>query len=150
MSPYSPRRNSAGYTILEVLVTIAFMALLTKFAISNIKSLQNPLADASFEVSHFLRLVRSRAISQTLAIKVAPLSSTRIGTSKSTTCTGTMTAISDLTLTLPNQSSLPDTTWSVCFTPRGLAATNITFQILGRDGRSKTVEIALGGGVQIQ
>ncbi len=135
---------------MEVLVAITFIAILSYAAVSNIKSLENPLADASFQVSHFLRLARSRAISQTIAIQLSPSSSTGIAASSSDSCSGTMTPMDDLSLTLPDGAFFVDTAWTACFTQRGLADDNIVFDLQNQQGSTRTIELALGGGVQIR
>lgn len=61
-----------------------------------------------------------------------------------------MTALDDLIVDLPNGASMSDTSWTACFTPRGLSESNVTFDLNDADGQSRTVEIALGGGVRIQ
>jgi prepilin-type N-terminal cleavage/methylation domain-containing protein len=139
-----------GVTLLEILVTLMIMTILLGTAVSNLKVLNNPLANASFSVSHYLRLARSRAISQTLAIQIAPSSSTTLAASSAKTCSDTMSPMTGLDLQLPSGSRLLDTDWSVCFTARGLSTSNVTFDLSGDSSSTRTVEIALGGGVRIK
>jgi prepilin-type N-terminal cleavage/methylation domain-containing protein len=144
------RYQESGFTIIEMLVTLGLMALLSTIAISNFKELENPVADASYQVSRFIRLARSRAISQTIAIVIQPSSTTEIVALSSDACDGTLTTIDDLSMTFPDGALLSNTEWSACFNQRGLSDTNLTFQIQDEEGKSRTIEIALGGGVQIQ
>jgi len=90
------RYQESGFTIIEMLVTLGLMALLSTIAISNFKELENPVADASYQVSRFIRLARSRAISQTIAIVIQPSSTTDIVALSSDACDGTLTTIDDL------------------------------------------------------
>jgi prepilin-type N-terminal cleavage/methylation domain-containing protein len=143
-------RCERGFTLSEMIVTLGIIAILSATAVSNLKELDDPLADASFTVTHYLRLVRARGISQTIFVTVQPTSTTAISASSSDSCTSALTLIPELNVTLPRGASLSDTSWSACFTPRGLSENNVTFQINDTDGRSRTVEIALGGGVRIQ
>lgn len=144
------KNNEAGFTLSDMLIALGLMAVLSSMAISNIKQLENPLTDASYQVSRFVRLVRSRAISQTIVIVIQPSSTTQIVSFSSDDCDGTLTSISDLSLTLPNGSSLTDTDWSACLNQRGLSDTNLTFDIRDEEGDTRTIELALGGGVQVQ
>lgn len=144
------KRKERGYTVLNILATLSLIGILTAIGVSNLKELNDALADASFSVSHFLRLARSRAMSQTLSVQVAPISSTRIGASSAASCAGTMSPISDLVFDLPDGAVFADTEWSVCFTQRGLASLDLRFDLQDKDSRKKTIEIALGGGVRIQ
>ncbi len=143
-------RAESGFSFIDMLVAMALMAILSYMAVSNIKELENPLADASYQVSRFIRLIRSRAISQTIVIVIQPDSATEIVSFSSTACDGALTAINDLSLTLPDGSSLTDTNWSACLNQRGLSDTNLVFSIQDQEGKTRSIELALGGGVQIQ
>ncbi|MCI5064794.1 GspH/FimT family pseudopilin [bacterium] len=142
--------TEAGFTLTEMIATVGLVTILSTIAISNFKELENPVVDASYQVSRFIRLARSRAISQTIAIVIQPDSTTELVAFSSDDCNGTLTSLGDLSMTLPDGALLSDTEWSTCFTQRGLSDTNVTFQIQDVDGKSRTIEIALGGGVQVQ
>lgn len=143
------RQSERGYTLLNVVGALALTALLAGTAVGSFKELSDPLANASFASEHFLRLARSQAISNTQAIQVSPISSSRIGAYSSGSCTGTMTAVDNLFVDLPAGAALTDTSWSVCFTQRGLANSNVSFTIQDSDGLARTVSIALGGGTKV-
>jgi len=143
--------NQKGFSLINLAVTVSLIGILSSIAISNMKEINDPLVDASFQVTHFVRKARSEAISDTVSIQIAPISSYRIGAwSSPTSCSSTMTPVNDLFLNLPSGSNLSSTAWSICFSQRGLANSNITFNIRNTAGDTRTVEIALGGGVRIQ
>lgn len=136
--------------MIELITVIAFIAIISATAVSNLKVLNDPLADASFTVSHYLRLARARAISQTQFVRVVPVSTTDIGAQVGTSCDEATTPVPELSTQFPKGSFMNDIEWEVCFTPRGLSADNLAFLIRDVDGHTKTVEVALGGGVRIQ
>lgn len=143
--------NERGHTIFELMVAFMIVAVLSATAVSNLKVTENPLADATFETAHFMKLVRARAISQTTYLKVSPSSTTKMIVQSGTSCaTGTTyTTISDFLLVLPAGSRFSATTWSACFNPRGQASANVTFTIQDTSsGKTRTIEIALGGATQ--
>ena len=144
------KNDESGVTIFELLAVLFIISLISATVVSNIKEINRPLTNATFEVTHFLRLVRARAISQTQYIKVSPTSAFAIASTAGTSCALATSPISDLTLNLPKDTNLVSTSWSICFTPRGLTEASKTFQIRNEDSLTKTVEIALGGGVRIQ
>ena len=141
-------RNESGYTLMNLLTTLSLIAIFSATAVSNLKVLENPLADASFALTHFLRVVRADAMAQTIAIEVAPTSSTTIGTSTASSCDATMTPNTDLQLTLNDGVVLLDTTWSFCFTSRGLSDSNIVIDINEAERGTRSIEVALGGGTR--
>lgn len=139
-----------GFSVIELLTVLIIAGILSASVMSNIKVMNRPLTNASFEVAHFLRLARAKAISQTTYIKVAPLSAFKLVTYSGDSCANATTLINDLNLILPNNTSLPSTSWSICFSPRGLAPTASMFSIKDENNTTRTVEIALGGGVRMQ
>jgi prepilin-type N-terminal cleavage/methylation domain-containing protein len=142
--------NTSGFSIFELLVVLIIFAILSASVMSNVKEINRPLTNASFELTHFLRLARSRAISQTTFIKVAPLSAFKLAAYTGESCATTTTAINNLTLDLPDNTNLIATDWSICFSPRGLTPTSTTFTISDENNSTRVVEIALGGGVRMQ
>lgn len=140
----------SGYSMIEIIVVMAIAAVVMGTAISNLKELNDPLSNASFSLGHYLRLARSRAISQTLAIQLQPSGSNRIVASSADSCSGTMTPMSDLSFDFPTGSRMVSTTWTICFSSRGFTPQEVEFDIQGDTSLTKTVSVALGGGSQIE
>lgn len=143
------RLATSGFSLFELIATLALLSILLGIAIPNFRIQTRPLNDASASTEQFLQLVRSRAISGTAVYKVTPLSQSQIQVFTGSTCASATTLSTDLILKLPSGATLTDTTWYVCFNPRGRADAAISFQITAEDGRSKTISVALGGGVKI-
>ena len=141
--------RQSGFSLLELLAGLLLIGIISSTAISNLNALKNPLTNTGHLVSHYLRLVRSRAISQTLAIEVSPESNSRLVAKSTSSCSGSMSPIDDLSLDFQDGVTLEDTDWTVCFNQRGLADSYITFTIESAQG-SKTIQVALGGGVKIE
>ncbi len=129
---------------------MTFGAILMGSAVSNIRKLDNPIENAATETLGFLKQIRARAMSSTLAYKVSPESTTRLRVQYSTTCTGTMVSDNSLFLELPKTTSFAATNWNTCFSPRGLASANVTFAIQDVGDHLKTIEVVLGGAARIQ
>ncbi len=144
--------NQSGFTMFEILVVVALVGILTMVAVSNIKVLENPLTNTSANLTHYFRLVRARALSQTRSIKVTPSGTQRLIAASATSCSAPSEDFrneSSLTLDLDRQTQITDTSWSVCFNQRGLVHEYTAFTL--SSGRSsKLVEIALGGGIRIR
>ena len=147
----SPARKDNGFSMLELLVVVAFLGIVSVIAVTNLKTLESPLANAGFTTGHYLRLVRAQAISTTSYIRLDPTSSTQLTASNVTTsdCSGTTTAITDLIYNYESGITLSATDWYICFTPRGLSDEHVTFSFSDTTG-TKTVQVALGGGVKVE
>ncbi|MBX7138199.1 MAG: prepilin-type N-terminal cleavage/methylation domain-containing protein [Oligoflexia bacterium] len=140
----------AGYSLMEMLVVLALISIIAATALSDLKVLENPLSSASANITHYLRLVRSRAISQTKAIKVTPSGYRRLSASSAESCTSEVfTPVTDLTLDLDDDIALRTNDWHVCFSQRGLADAHVIFEFYSSTG-DRTVQIALGGGIKIE
>jgi len=139
-----------GFTLIELMAVFMIVSILAATGMSNLKTLDNPLNDASLALTHFVKLARARAVSQTKAVVITPASSARLKVQSASTCSETMTDVSDFFYDMPDSTSFIDTTWSVCFTSRGLATTNQIFTIRNDKGGTNEIEIALGGGVRVK
>jgi prepilin-type N-terminal cleavage/methylation domain-containing protein len=144
----SQARIELGYTILELMVTLGIVSILALTAVYNLRQINSPIKNATFSVEQFIRLARANAISGTQMIQVQPISATVIGTYSGSSCSGTMTAISNGTLTMPSGSSLLETNWTVCFNQRGVTSASTLFHIKDNKGNSRAIRVALGGGTK--
>ena len=145
--------DQSGFTLVNMLTTLSLIAILSAIAISDLKEVNSPLVDSSFQITHFLREARSKAMSKTVTVKVSPISAYSIKAEQGNSCspTETFTPLSPtMQSNLPNGASLTDTTWEICFTKRGLASQSSLFLIQDEEGQTRTVEVALGGASRIQ
>lgn len=147
------RGDRAGFTLLEMLVVMMLTGILSYIGVYNLKEMASPIEDATTSTVSFLKIVRARALATTSAYTVYPVTSTRLGARTSARCddpVGETTIDSLLQLTFPAGAQLLETAWTVCFTARGLAATDQTFQLRDIASQTRTVEVLLGGSVRIQ
>jgi prepilin-type N-terminal cleavage/methylation domain-containing protein len=140
----------SGFTIVELLVTFAIISVLSGIAVMNLNALSNSSENAAASLVGLLKQARARAIASTSAYFVVPISSTSIVTRSGTTCSDA-SPVDDptLTLQLASGATLGSTSWSVCFTSRGLSDSNTEIVVNDIHSHSLTVEVFLGGGVQI-
>lgn len=145
------QRRVAGFTLFEMLLVLALTSILSYIGVSGLKNLASPIQDATTSTVSFLKVVRARALATTSSYTVYPISSTRLGTRYSASCEDdplTMTTDSTLLLQFPAGASLESTSWTVCFTARGLAFDDATLAINGTGGTRK-LEVLLGGSVRV-
>jgi hypothetical protein len=66
------------------------------------------------------------------------------------TCSDTTwTTDGDLRLELPGGVTMNDTTWSVCFSSRGISLNNITVTLVHTKYGTRDIEVLLGGTTRI-
>lgn len=142
------RASSRGFTIFELLVAISIAGIMTGMGLFAFRQLDDPASDGAGQLMGFLKKGRSRAMASTSAYTLKPASTTTLQATTGTSCTATQTADPSMNLTLPNGAILNDTTWSICYTARGLA--NSSASILIHDSNStKTIQVVLGGAVRV-
>ncbi len=138
-------------SLLEILVVVATVSILVTLGTAvDFKPLQNPLITETSNLTSFLKHARAKAVSTTSAIMVFPVSQTSVKAVRGISCnTIDVDSPADSQLQLSNGVLITNTEWSSCFTARGLATDNAQIPI-AHNGKTKTIEIMLGGGSRIQ
>jgi prepilin-type N-terminal cleavage/methylation domain-containing protein len=162
---YSSR---TGFTLAEVMVTVAVLGIMTAIAAPTIRFGSNPLKDTSNRIAGNLKLLRAKAMSQTSAYRLQAVPGIAPGTvalemKRATLCSDTVwtadptfvtedtlldrqVQISQVTL---NSQLKPIDSWSICYNGRGLATQNLVLTL--RDDRSgQTITVFPGGAVDVQ
>lgn len=141
--------SQSGFSLLEMLVALSVVGAISGIAVMNLRSLSSAAENGAAQLLGFFKQARAKAISTTSAYFVVPTSSSEVITRVGTSCSDAApVADPALELSLPSGASLSDTTWSVCFTSRGLSDSNFSVTVLDTQSGSKTVEVLLGGGVR--
>lgn len=76
MAMQPPKYNCQGFTLVEMLVTLAVAGIVAGFAVPSLLSLNKPLRDGSLQFKSHLSLVRSKAISSNQSYRIKPKFST--------------------------------------------------------------------------
>lgn len=142
-------RADSGYSLLEVLIVVALSGVLLGSAVLNTRVMRDVSKDAASGIEEMIKKSRSKALATTKAYTVRPSSTGRLISTYGDSCTSTVqTSDAELSFTLPTGASLLSTSWSVCYSSRGLSQSSVNIQVY--DGtRTKTVQVVLGGGVRI-
>ena len=143
-------KQETGFTVVELLVVFALVSIMSGLAVMNLNALSNSSENAAASLVGLLKQARARAISTTSAYFVVPASTNSIITQSGVNCSDPA-PVEDTTLNLvfPAGASLGATTWSVCFTSRGLSDSNTEIVVNDIHSSTRTVEVLLGGSVQL-
>ena len=141
-------RSSKGFSVVELIAVLGLMTVLCGIAVFKYKDLGNPQNAAAMEVMTFIKQTRSKAIASTWAYTIKPSSLSKIDATYGSSCTAAQTPDPQLSLKMPNGSSLTSTTWSICYEARGLSRNAVDIGVSQPTG-SKTVQVVLGGAVRV-
>lgn len=142
-------RKNAGISLLEMMVVLVLGTMLSYISFVNLRKFSNPAINAAASLSSYIKGIRQQALLSTRAYKITPISSTQARASYATSCSSTsFTVDSTTTFKMPSGSALSSTSWSVCYSPRGLSPSSVNI-IINDSSKTKTVQVALGGAVRI-
>ena len=142
--------RQAGASLLETLVVVAIIALFVAATLANLQPAEAPLQTGSRLVEAFIFQARSSAIATTSVYRVLPDGAGRLVTEYADACDDvTWTSEPGGVLHLPDEVTMTDTDWTVCFGRRGLSTANLTVTLVHPDFGSKQVEVLLGGATRV-
>lgn len=142
-------KKENGFTLLEMMVVLGIMTILTGIAVLNLKKFDQASSNAANQIASLIKSSRSYGMTSTVTVQIKPISSTAISVTSAATCAATIrTTIPELSYNLPDGATLSSTTWSLCYTSRGLSRESINIQLTDRS-RTKTVQVTLGGGIRV-
>jgi prepilin-type N-terminal cleavage/methylation domain-containing protein len=67
-----PKYNSQGFTLIEMVATLALAGIIMSFALPSLMTLDKPLRSGTFQFKNQLSLIRSKAISGSRAYRIRP------------------------------------------------------------------------------
>jgi prepilin-type N-terminal cleavage/methylation domain-containing protein len=152
----STRGARQGFTLIEIIITLAVIGIVLAIAALNLRGFHDPLHEAATDLSGLMKQSRAKAMATTSAYRVlvSPSGSQHLITEAAISCdtasTG-WTADSALTTDLPAHITMTVTQGSLptCFDPRGIASEDVIFKLTDGNGRTMSVEVMLGGAVRI-
>lgn len=164
---FYPTDTQSGFSVLELMVTLGFVGILSAIAIPRISFATRPLGDSTNRLSSTFKMVRAKAMSQTAAFRVRPTSASSFRIERARTCNttnptdwqadGTFSVndsrldqnINFINATENGLTRSPSNGWSVCFSGRGMANTNLILTLQNQtDSKQKRIEVFPGGAVQ--
>lgn len=141
-------RAESGYTILEMVFTMAIAAILSGLMVGGYRELNDPLQNGANQIISQLKHARVKAISNTTVYRVEPDGANQLHFYNGNSCDDADTLENALTINLPAGVTLGNTEWELCFNQRGLANQSLEIEIL-EESRLKTIEVLVGGSVRI-
>jgi len=142
--------NASGITMVEVLVVVTIIGLSVGVAAFKLKPLETPLHSGTVLLEGFFRQVRRQAMATTSAYRVVPVGTERLMAQHASSCLATTWVDDPLVhLRLPNGVDMSSSTWSVCFSSRGISMNNVTVTLSHADFGQRQVEVLIGGTTRV-
>lgn len=142
--------NERGTSLMELLVVLALLGLSVSAVAFNLSPLETPLHSGTVLLESYFRQVRRQAMATTAAYRAVPVGQNRLITQRASSCLDTTWTDEPLVqLELPDGVNMTDSKWRVCFSSRGISASNVTVTLIHADFGQKKVEVLIGGTTRI-
>ncbi len=142
--------RQAGTSLIETIATLAIIALFLGGTLANLEPAEAPLQTGSMLVEGLILQARSSAMATTSAYRIVPVGAGRLLNEHADRCSdASWTSEPGNALDLPDEVTLSDTDWTVCFGRRGLSTDNLTLTLVHPEYGSRQIEVLLGGTTRV-
>jgi len=144
------RQRESGTSLVELLAVLAVAGLTLGAATAVLKPAEAPLETGAVLLEGFFTRARARAMATTSAYRVSATDADTVVADFAANCAAsTWTAEERMELDFPDEVTLTDTTWSVCFSSRGAASANVVVTLNHPRTGSRQIEVFTGGSARI-
>jgi prepilin-type N-terminal cleavage/methylation domain-containing protein len=147
-----------GVSLLELIVTMAVLAIAFTIAALNLRPLGDDLGNAVSEMSGTLKQAKIKAMATTSAYRVRPTSTTEVVVERARDCAGAGGWVTQTSMaqTLRENVTFTTTTWQVCFSSRGFSMdsslnfSSPSFTVKDKKGKTSRLNVFIAGAVVTQ
>lgn len=151
--------SDKGFSLIEIITVTTIVGVLAAIAAPSIQFGAQPLTDTNSLITANLKLMRAKAMAQTSAYRIRPVSVNQLLIERAQNCSATADwsrdpgfADEDLTLdddveiltVTENNLTIPTNNWSLCYNSRGMADKNLTLTLSDGDDQN-IIEVFPGG-----
>lgn len=147
-------KSESGLTIIEMLVTLAIVGIIAGIVALNLRPLSQDASNAANTIAAYLKQVRARAMTTTSAYRIIYVSDTELQAEWALSCASAdWQPEQRFRHSLSGGAKMLNVTAGTiltCFSPRGISDSNTELSLKDDRERFATLELFLGGGVEIR
>lgn len=149
-------RRTAGFTILELLILLAVLGILFGIAAWDVRPLNNDARNAAHQLASAVHITRTRAMATTSAHRLVVAGPSELRVEAAVRCDdpeADWSTENAFATTFPRGAALQGVAPAevlTCFDPRGIGNASPTLTIQDGRGRTATVDLYAGGGVELR
>jgi hypothetical protein len=150
MSAFRRNNSESGTSLIELIAVLAVIGVTVGAATAILKPAAAPLETGAVLLEGFLTRARARAMATTSAYRITAADASNIVADYAANCAAaTWTAEEGMKLELPDEVTLADTSWTVCFSSRGTSSTNFVITLNHPRTGFEQIEVFTGGSARI-
>ena len=139
-----------GMTLIEVLAVLVILAIALTAVAMNLLPQDNPVDTSTNLLEGAFREARLNAIATMSSYRVSPTGPNGVSGEKGASCSGTTWSVDpSLNTAFPSGVTISPTTWSVCFSSRGISTSNVVVTVAHPSHTSRRVEVLFGGTTRV-
>jgi hypothetical protein len=139
-----------GTILVELLGMLVLIGVTVGAVALRYQSVGNPLDISTSLLEGELREARLNAIATMSAYRVTPAAANRLRGEKGATCSATTWNVdSSLSSTLPAGVTMSPTSWSVCYSSRGISTANTVVTLSHSTLGTRRIEVLVGGATRV-
>jgi hypothetical protein len=143
-------KRDRGSSLGELLVVLAIIGLSVGIAAMNLRPMETPLQTGAALLEAVFHQARLQAIATTSAFRVIPAGSSQLRAEYADSCMDTTWSPEpSLRVEFPDGVSQSPTTWSVCFSSRGISTNNVVVTLSHPQYGQRRIEVLLGGTTRV-
>lgn len=143
-------RGNDGMSLVELIATVAILGIALGMAALYFRPMGTALGNGVSLTESFLREARASALATTSAFRVRPSGPLALSAETAASCEeSTWAPVADMSVELPRDVVLSDTSWTVCFSARGISDGNVVVGLWHPESGVRRIEVLRGGTTRI-
>jgi len=144
------KERCAGVSLIETIVVLTLSGLLLAGAATGFDKMGSSLKSGQRHSAGLMREARALAMASSSAYRVKPAGASQLIIERADTCSSVSWTVEPrYGLSLPDEITLTDTTWTICFNSRGMSTGHTTVTLQHDYQGTAEIQVLLGGTTRV-